>query len=629
MGFGRSENLGQENKLRIWSITAIYLILFLFLIGRLFSLQVINGFLYLNKSREVSQRTSVIPSQRGKIYDRNHQQPLVTNVDSFSLFIIPAEINEFSPYDIIDKVNAALPFPQENLEDKYKKIPQNWKNVFTPIELFSGLSLEQITPIAENRELYPGIEWESKPHRYYNTEGSLSHVLGYVGSINYEELQILYNRGYNNNSILGKSGIEKTYDNYLRGEDGLKYNTVDVQGRNIKKGAPIDPPKNGYDLILTIDQKIQELTEKAIGPRLGSAVVLKPATGEILAMASYPGFNPNLFAQPGPDNFNTLSLNPKFPFLNRAIQSSYAPASTFKVLMTLGILDTESFSPHSLINCRGSMTLGNRIFKCHKETGHGRVDLINALAESCNIYFGTVGVDYLGIDQIHHYSDLFGLGQISGIDLEGEVSGINPSPLWKEQIYNTPWTLGDTLNNSIGQGFVSVTPLQMANLCALIVNNGKLYKPHILKEVIDPDSKKTILDNGPELIKDISQISPDVFAQTRDAMRYVITDGSNASIAIQNNVVEIAGKTGTGEVGSDENWHAWFISFGPYDAPPEDQVVVVTQIEAYNENWDWWAIKAADIIYEGIFGEKTYEQVIRDMKERRVWYAWNIPLDEE
>ena len=404
---------------------------------------------------------------------------------------------------------------------------------------------------------------------------------------------------------------------------------MDVQGRNIEDDSKIVPPENGYDLVLTIDKDIQELVEKAIGPRLGSAVVLKPSTGEVLAMASYPGFNPNLFTQPGPDNFNALSLNPQFPFLNRSIQSAYPTASTSKIMMTLSILASESYPEDSMINCTGSMELGNRTFHCHKLTGHGRLDLMEALAESCNIYFGTVGVDFLGIDNIHYYNDLFGFGHTSGIDLEGEVSGVNPDPVWKEQVYNTPWTLGDTLNSSIGQGFMDATPLQAANMCAMIVNDGKMFKPHILKKVIDPDSGEVIFNSEPELIRNVTEIiDPEVFSKTKEAMRFVITNGT-AQPAIMNNVVNIAGKTGTGEVGYDDNWHAWFVSFGPYDAPPEEQVVVVTQIEAYNDEWDWWAIKAADIIYGGIFGHKTYEEVVRDLKSRNVWYAWGIPLDEE
>ncbi|MBN2625909.1 MAG: penicillin-binding protein 2 [Spirochaetales bacterium] len=628
MAFGRSENLGKESKQRIWAFGIFVIAVFLILIIKLFSLQVVNGFIYLNRSREVSRRTTIIPSQRGKIYDRSKDVPLATNVDSFSLFIIPGELENLTPRDVIDRVRETLSYPVQNIEEIYDKIPLNWHNVYTPIELITGLDLTDITPIAENKDHFPGITWESRPNRYYNTEGSMSHVLGYVGKINYEELQILYNKGYTTNSILGKSGIEKTYDDYLRGEDGLKFHTVDVQGRNLAQDSAITPPKNGYDLVLTVDRNIQELVEKAIGPRLGSAVVLKPSTGEILAMASYPGFDPNLFTMEGEGNFNNLSLDPKFPFLNRSIQSAYAPASTFKVLMTFADLAEGAFPEDSLITCRGTMTLGDRIFKCHKITGHGSLTLKEGLAESCNVYFGTLGVDYLGIDTIHHYGELLGLGEPSGIDLEGEVSGVNPSPAWKEAVYNTPWTLGDTLNNSIGQGFVTVTPLQMANLVAMIVNDGKLYKPHLLKQVVDPETGDIIMNTDRELIRDISYIDQDVFSKTREDMRYVITNGT-AQPAIMNNTVDIAGKTGTGEVGIDENWHAWFISFGPYDAPPEDQIVVVTQIEAYNENWDWWAIKAADIIYGGIFGNRTYEEEVRDLKSRYVWYSWSIPLDEE
>jgi penicillin-binding protein 2 len=629
MGFGRSENLGKENKFRIWTLGVFIIAIFLILIGKLFSLQVVNGFIYTNRAQAVSRRTTLIPSQRGKIYDRHHNAPLANNIDSFSLFLIPGELEKQTPQEIIERVGEAIDFPKESLDEIYNKIPLGWSNVYTPIELFSGLDLYDITPIAENRTAYPGVSWESRPHRYYPLGEEFSHVLGYVGKINYEELQILYNQGYTSNSILGKSGIEKTYDTYLRGEDGLKYNTVDVQGRNIKKEGQIDPPKNGYDLVLTVDSQIQELAEKAIGKHLGSAVVLRPSTGEILAMASYPNFNANKFTLPGPNNFNSLSLNPQFPFLNRAIQSAYPTASTSKIMMTLSILASNSFPDDQLINCKGSMELGNRTFHCHKLTGHGRLNLMEALGESCNIYFGTIGVEYLGIDNIYHYNDLFGFGTPSGIDLEGEIAGVNPNPQWKEQAYNSPWTLGDTLNSSIGQGFMLATPLQAANMCAMIVNDGKMYKPHLLKQVIDPETESVIYNYEPEIIRNVSDmIDEDVFLETKKDMRYVITNGT-ARLGIMTDAVEVAGKTGTGEIGSDENWHAWFVSYGPYDAPPEEQVVVVTQIEAYNETWDWWAIKAADIIYGGIFGNRTYEEEVRHKKDRGIWYAWDIPVEED
>ncbi|MDA3852472.1 MAG: penicillin-binding transpeptidase domain-containing protein, partial [Spirochaetaceae bacterium] len=460
------------------------------------------------------------------------------------------------------------------------------------------------------------------------SSGSIELILCYLCNITMEEWQMLYNQGYENDNIIGKNGIEKVYDSLLKGTNGFYLNTVDVKGRNVSD-TQIIPPENGYNLVLTVDKDIQLLAEKALGPRMGSVIVLKPYTGEILAMVSYPSYNPDLFYEEGPQSFKSLSLNRDFPFLNRAIQSSYAPASSFKILMTFALL-AEGWDPNREILCQGSMTLGDRDFSCWKKTGHGSLNLQEALAQSCNIYFGTAGVESLGIEGIKKYSDMFGLDQLSGIDIPGETSGNIPDPQWKEDIYHTPWTGGDTLNASIGQGFVSVTPLEMANLVAMIVNGGVLYKPYFLDKVINPATGEVVMQQEKEIIRDIrGMVDPEIFTQIQEDMRGVITTGT-ARVAILNNVVDIAGKTGTGEVGLDDNFHAWFVSYGPYETEnPEDRVVVVTQVEAYNDNWDWWAIKAADMIYQGIFADQTYEEVVTSMKKRWVWYVRDIELEEE
>ena len=230
---------------------------------------------------------------------------------------------------------------------------------------------------------------------------------------------------------------------------------MDVKGRYIDQEDLIEPPANGMNIRLTIDRHIQDLAEKALGPRKGSVVVLQPSTGEIVALVSYPYFDPNLFSLPGPTNFGVLSLDPDFPFLNRAIQSHYSPASTFKLVLSAALLDLEVFDPEKTITCTGEMTIGNRVTHCHKLSGHGPLNLSEALEQSCNIYYGTVGMEYLGIDNISKYAQYLGLSAITGVDLPGEVSGIIPTKAWKESVYNNTWQMGDTYNASIGQGFVS------------------------------------------------------------------------------------------------------------------------------------------------------------------------------
>jgi len=619
-----SLNNSNINKTRVFMLGGIIVLIILLYINHLFNLQIVDSMIYERKAKAVSQRSNIIPSQRGRIYDRRIDSPLAMNIDSFAINFTSANAGGEDIQALIKKLSANLNISEEDLENRF---PGRNVSSYIPVEIADGVSFESIVSISESIEDYPGITWSSKPKRYYNYTGSISHIIGYVGNITNEELQVLYNQGYTSSSVLGKNGIEKQYDHILRGRNGRLFNTVDARGRRMSGQGSLQPPENGYDLVLTIDRHIQELAEKALGPRKGSVVVLDPASGEILALVSYPGFNPNMFNQPGPDNFSALSLNPDFPFLNRAIQSSYAPASTFKVLLAAATLEEGTLDPNHIIDCQGSMKLGNRTFNCHKKTGHGKLNLQEALAESCNIYFGTLGVEYLGIDKLAEYGNAFGFGSLTGIDLQGEVKGNMPTPAWKSQTYNSPWTGGDTLNASIGQGYVSVTPLQLANMIAAVVNDGDIYKPHILKSVINPADKAVVEEISPEILR-TAVMSPETMETMRNYLRFVVTDGT-ANVVILNDQVAVAGKTGTGEVGAKENWHSWYASYGPWTEDNSgDKYVIVTMIEASNK-WEWWAPKAADIIYQGIFGNQTYEEAVRALKKRGVWYARGIPLEED
>ena len=446
--------------------------------------------------------------------------------------------------------------------------------------------------------------------------GSISHVIGYVGDITREEIQILYNKGYDFGNVLGKSGIEKQYDMILRGKDGKRYRTVDVKGRRIDDTVEEEPPLLGKDIVLTIDKNIQEVSEEALGSRIGSVVVLKPATGEILAMVSYPWFDPNSFySEGGAGEYSKLASDPTYPFLNRAIQSHYSPASTFKTIMTTAVIEEKAFPVDKLIVCTGKIEYGGRTSWCWKKTGHGALDLYGALAESCNVYFWTVGRDYLGIDNIAKYAQQFGLGEKTGIDLPGEVTGIVPTPQWKQKVFGEPWVGGDTMNTSIGQGYLTVTPLQLANAMSMIANEGIIYKPHILSEIRDPVSGEVLETVEPQVLHS-SQIKQETFKSVQKAMSGVISNGT-ANVVVTTKAVKIAGKTGTAEVGYADKWHSWFVAYGPYDSvKPEDKVVVVVMVEAVND-WDWWAPKAANVIFQAIFAHQNYQQAVDSLD---IWY---------
>jgi penicillin-binding protein 2 len=277
--------------------------------------------------------------------------------------------------------------------------------------------------------------------------------------------------------------------------------------------------------------------------------------------------------------------------------------------MTTGILAENAFSPDQLVDCQGEISYGDRQWRCHiRRPGHGRLNLHQAMAQSCDIYYWTVGRDYLGVERIVSYAMDYGLGEATDIDLPGEISGFIPTPQWKERRYHDRWQGGDTMNMSIGQGYTLVTPIQMANMVSMVVNDGKVYKPHLLKEVRDPISGAIEQSVLPEVLHE-SSVEKKVFDTVKRDMRGVISEGT-ARFPLNIKAVEIAGKTGTGEVGLQDRWHSWFAAYAPYDAESsEDQIVVSLIVEAVNP-WEWWAPYASAIIFQGIFAGQSYEEAV-------------------
>jgi penicillin-binding protein 2 len=605
---GPVEDEHPERRINI--LRFIFAAIFLIYSARLFSMQILRGEKYRSQAENIARRTTVIPAQRGEIYDRNFNQPLVLNTDSFAVSITPAEVPRGGIPELIGKVAEILGIPREQIE---RKIPAQYYYLYQPIEIAVNVPFSTIAVLAENVDALPGVSWQSKPMRNYVETGSLSHIIGYVGDITRDELTMLYNQGYQPGDVIGKAGIERQYDGILRGREGLETRTVDVRGRRISGSLNRDPPMMGKNLVLSIDRSIQTLVEKAIGKRIGAAVVMRPSTGEILAMVSYPWYDPNIFNRNDMGaEYQVLLNDPHKPFLNRAIQSSYPPASTFKVVMTAGILSENVFPPEQLIDCQGEFSYGERLWRCHiRKPGHGRLNLRQAMAQSCDVYYWIVGREYLGVERIVAYARDFGFGEPSGIDLPGEISGFIPNPQWKDRRFHERWLGGDTMNMSIGQGYTLVTPIQMANMVAMVVNDGVIYQPHILKEVRDPVTGAVERNVIPKVLHK-SEIDPETFKTLRHDMRGVISEGT-ARAPLNIRSVEIAGKTGTGEVGLQDNWHSWFTAFAPYETNnPDERIVVSLIVEAVNK-WEWWAPYASAIIFQGIFAGQSYEDAVKSL----------------
>lgn len=598
---GSSKEKKQKTSVMSFVLIGIFIIYTL----TLFKMQVIEGDVYQTQSVNNYQRRTTLPAQRGEIYDRNATMPIAINSDSFAVYLTPADTG--TNYDsVAARLAQYLGIKKSDIDAKVENRKSN-----SPYEIKAYVSFESISNIAENITDLPGVSWASKPIRNYIMESnSLSHIIGYVGDITKDELKVMYNDGYTNTSVVGKMGVEKQYDSDLQGKPGIEYRTVDAYEKNISDTLITEPPKMGNNLVLTIDSSIQKLAEEALGERVGAAIVLKPSNGEILAMVSYPYFDANIFSTENySKEYKKLESSPNNPLLNRAVNASYPPASTFKVIMSTAMLSENVMSSAKEIECKGYLDYGGRTFKCHVGIpGHGYLDLKNGLAESCNVYYWTVGRDYLGVDLISSYAKDFGFGENLGIDLPSSSAGFVPTAQWKERRYHEKWLGGDTMNFSIGQSYTLVTPLHVANMMAMVTNEGKIYQPHILKEIRDPVTNEVIEEYKPTVLHSMD-IDSAIWKEIKEDLRYTVSDGS-AQFPLKNKVVQFAGKTGTAEVsGYSNSWHSWFVAYGPYDAPVEEQVVVCVLVEACNP-WEWWAPYASNIIFQGIFANQTYDEAI-------------------
>ena len=587
-----ARNSSIDRNTRILFLAVFIVFSFAIYFYKLFSLQILRGNEYRSQSKTISSQVNTIPAQRGEIFDRNAKLPMVINTESFAVELTPGEIPAGHYDTVATKLASMLGISKFDID---KKVPPSVRRAYTTIQIRSNVPFTVISNIAENKTDLPGVSWVSKPIRNYVETGSLSHVVGYVGDITKEEMNVMYNKGYTRKSIVGKTGIEKQYDNLLQGIPGRESRTVDVRGRIISDTPVVEPPQMGKNLVLTIDSDIQKLAEKTLGNRVGAVVVLRPGNGEILAMVSYPYFDPNIFnTDEAGEYYQTLTEDEKNqPLVNRVVNAVYPPASTFKIIMSAAMLQEDAFPVNKKIECKGYIKYGGRVFHCHVHApGHGWLDMNGGLGQSCDVYYWTIGRDYLGISKIASYAKEFGFGQSSKIDLPSQQTGFVPTAEWKERRYHEKWLGGDTMSASIGQGYLLATPLQVANMAAMVTNEGVIYRPHLLKEVMFK-----------------SNISPEVWKQVKQAMLFTITDGT-PQYPMHNKIVQAAGKTGTAEVAPYKtSWHSWMVAYAPYDAPVEEQVVIATIVEACNP-WEWWAPYATNIILQGIFAKQTYEEAV-------------------
>lgn len=616
--FIRKDNVKHTSIFRILFLTLFILIIFSLYVYNLSRLQIKESKEYLKKSENLMNKTYNVKPKRGEIYDRNGEILAQNKQNYFSLYITPKGIDKSELENELKEISSILKTPYEDLKKKIDNI-KDINTYYQEIMLFQFLTQQQLFSVLERADRLKGLSFKTNTIREYPKNKLFSHIVGFIGKIQESEVRYFFNQGYDSNSVIGKSGVEQQYEYLLKGQEGKYVKQINAQGKSVNEDyyREIVRSKDGYKLVLSLDARYQELAKKALGKRSGAIVLLKPSTGEVLAMYSYPDFDPNIFYKgANSDNIESLFSKNDSPLFNRAIQSVSPPASTYKILMSLAMLNENVFSKDATVFDPGYLKIGNRTFHNYERVGHGQVNLNDALKYSDNVYFYTIGTKYLGVDKINYYSDMLGLGKPTMIDLPSEAVGLVPSKKWKERNLRTQWFLGDTANLSIGQGYLGTTPIQMANVVSLLVNEGFVYKPKILKEIRNYSDFS--LENTIEseiLYK--TDIRRDAFVEVKNGLRTAVLSGS-AAPAITTRKVQIAGKTGTGESSyGEDHKYSWFASFAPYDAPKEQQLAMVVWVDAKND-WDWWAPKATNIIYHGIYSNMNYEDAVADLMPN--WY---------
>ena len=552
-GISKTKVKSESEKILIISYIAIGA--FLLLIMRLWQLQILQGSEYRKLSEANRLRVTTIPAPRGIIFDRNGI-PLVRNSPYYYASLIPDEFNKDKVY-LLSKV---LNIPSEEI---LEKINTKGLSPFVPVRLKQGLSFREVAYLESRRSDFPGLIIEVEVSREYIYGDVGSHLIGYLGKLNLSQSKDPALKDVPPEAFVGQWGAEMLFDRSLRGIPGKTVIEVDALGREIRL-LQEKPPIKGRDIMLSVDINLQKEAEKAFGEKAGAFVAIKPGTGEILGMLSKPSFDPNLFARGiSYVEWRDLTHNRGKPMLNRAFQSQYPPGSTFKIVTAIAALEEGVISPETRVDCRGGISYGRWHFGCWRKHGHGIVSMHRAIVESCDVYFYEAG-KRVGIDKIYDYATSLGLGKETGIELGKERKGLIPNTNWKLKNKKIPWFLGETFNTAIGQGYVAVTPLQLAVMTGTIANGGNLYKPLLIK-----DAQPIILGKA--------KVRPQTLEIIKKGLSGVVNEQGGTGWAAKSQIVSIAGKTGTAQVvaikkGSQNPHemfrdHAWFIAFAPVDKP--------------------------------------------------------------
>lgn len=564
-----------RKKIKVYVILVV--IAFLGLWVRVWYLQILKGDDFMGQSEENRIRKVALPDYRGTIKDRRGET-IVNIRPSFNLYLTPEDASNLP--ESLEILSRKMDIQKENLK---KNIRQS--RPFKDILVKKDISRNDTAYIEENKMRLPGIRIKVEPLRSYVYKDFAAHVLGYLGEISKVKLKASGYSKYKLGDMIGKGGLESVYEFNLKGEKGFKEIEVDVSGRELRTLRERSP-EIGDNLILTLDIRVQKKLEELMAenskknPVEGSVVVMKVQTGEIIAMVSKPSFDPNLFAAGiSRKKWNSLVQDKKHPLQNRAIDGQYPPASTYKLVTAYAALEENLIEPEETIFCPGHFRLGKRQYRCWKKKGHGAMNLHDALSQSCDVYFYTLG-HRVGVDNLKIYAIKLGLGELTGVGLQGEKPGLIPSKKWKEDNRGEPWLLGETISASIGQGYNLVTPLQNVRMISTLANGGVLLRPYIVKRIENSEGK-VIQEFFPKIVKNIA-MNPIILNLLKKALRGVVNEphGTGRRARLKNIVV--SGKTGTAQVVSMKSSeeiepedeipyifrdHAWFVAFAPYEKP--------------------------------------------------------------
>lgn len=532
-------------------------------------LQVAQHEKYQQLAENNHQRTVALSAPRGVVFDRDGRV-LVENRYSLNVSLVREQVEDLEgTIALLAEVSGVPPSALWSVVERYRRDP-----VYRPIVLIRDASLGQVAAVAAHALELPGLFVQQLPTRHYPAEEVAAHLFGYVGEVSDTELATAEFQEVRSGAVVGKSGIELTYNQLLMGRDGTRHVVVDAIGREIDTIGE-EAPDEGRQLQLTLDYDLQQAAEDAfkVAGFDGAAVVLDPRSGEILSLVSLPAYDPNAFALGiDQDAWNALNEDTRRPLNNRALQGRYSPGSTFKIAMAVAALEEGLVTPDFRVACRGGGTFYRRFYRCH--TTHGSVDMREALEQSCNTYFYTLG-EMLEVDQIHKWATALGLGELSGIDLPHEVQGLVPSTAWKREARGEPWYPGETISVAIGQGPVSVTPVSLAVMMATIANGGTRVTPHLLKAVNDGSGWTPAPRPVPRSVVSLDPVT--VGAVTDGLWNVVNREGTGRRGRIDGR--DVIGKTGTaqvislqgrlvaGDTGQDLRDHGLFVFAAPAGAP--------------------------------------------------------------